>query len=451
MYSVWDWHVLVHVCRKWRKIVFASPNRLGLRLRCTPTTPVRKTLDIWPPLPIFVEIPAHLPLHPAPDDDNLITAFEERDRVCVVALHGLMHGQLERFAAVMQEPFPALTHLCLESDSSEVAPALPATFMGGSAPRLQSLQLKGISFPALPNFTLSPNDLTLLNLHDIPSTGYISPGTMVAFLSTLTSLQFLTIEFKTPILPPDPRSQRVTPPVRVLLPVLSNFRFKGVSEYLEDTVAQIDTPLLTIFDVVFFNQLTFTIPRLSQFIHRTETIKSYSQLRLTFTSHQVLIGFSHGSLHGFSLSILCSPSDWQLLSIVELCGPPLCLSPNVERLQIFNGVVDLSKWQDNMDPVQWREVLRPFTSVRELYVSDTMWPLLAPGLKELTGERTMDVLPMLGDLFVEYEPAGSLPKTVEPFVTARKNAGHSVVVHCRDGKDRDWKAVDWYTYFSSSR
>ena len=398
---------------------------------------MRKTLDIWPPLPIFVEKPAH---HPAPDDDDLITAFEERDRVCVVALHGLMHGQLERFVAVMQEPFPALTHLCLESDS-EVAPALPAAFMGGSAPRLQSLQLKGISFPALPNFTLSPNDLTLLDLHDIPSTGYISPGTMVAFLSTLTRLQFLTIEFKTPILPPDSRSQRVTPPVRVL-PVLSNFRFKGVSEYLEDMVAQIDTPLLVIFDVVFFNQLTFTIPRLSQFIHRTETIKSYSQLRLTFTSHQVLIGYSHDSLHGFSLSIVCSPSDWQLLSIIELCGPPLCLPPNVERLRIFNGVLDPSKWQDKMDSVQWREVLRPFTSVRELYVSDTMWPLLAPGLKELTGERTMDVLPMLSDLFVEYGPAGSLPKTVEPFLTARKDAGHPVVVHCRDGKDRDWKAVD---------
>jgi len=347
----------------------------------------------------------------------------------------------------MQEPFPALTHLCLESDNG-VTPALPATFMGGSAPRLQSLQLKGISFPALPNFTLSPDDLTLLDLHDIPSTGYISPETMVAFLSTLTRLQFLTIEFKTPIIPPNPRSQRVTPTVRVLLPVLLQFRFKGVCKYLEDMVAQIDTPLLVIFDVVFFNQLTFTIPRLSQFICCTETIKSYSQPQLTFTSCQVLIGFSHGSLHGISLCILCSPSDWQLSSIVELCGPPLCL---VERLQILNGIVDPSKWQGDVDQVQWREVLRPFTSVRELYVSDTMWPLLAPSLKELTGERTMDVLPMLYDLFLELEPSASPQKIVESLITARNLAGHPVAVHRQDGQDWDWKAVDWYTYFSSSR
>jgi len=36
-YPTWDtprntWHALVHVCRRWRYIVFASPRRLNLRL-----------------------------------------------------------------------------------------------------------------------------------------------------------------------------------------------------------------------------------------------------------------------------------------------------------------------------------------------------------------------------------------------------------------------------------
>lgn len=34
------WHTLVHVCRKWRIIVFGSPRRLDLRLLCTASTPV---------------------------------------------------------------------------------------------------------------------------------------------------------------------------------------------------------------------------------------------------------------------------------------------------------------------------------------------------------------------------------------------------------------------------
>ena len=33
------WHTLVHVCRRWRCVVFASPRRLNLRLLCTEKRP----------------------------------------------------------------------------------------------------------------------------------------------------------------------------------------------------------------------------------------------------------------------------------------------------------------------------------------------------------------------------------------------------------------------------
>jgi len=46
----------VHVCRKWRNIVFASPCRLDLRLFCDARTPVRETLDVWPLLPIVTKV-----------------------------------------------------------------------------------------------------------------------------------------------------------------------------------------------------------------------------------------------------------------------------------------------------------------------------------------------------------------------------------------------------------
>lgn len=53
--TVESWRTLVHVCRHWRSVVFGSPRRLNLRLLCTPETQVRKTLDVWPYLPIFVQ------------------------------------------------------------------------------------------------------------------------------------------------------------------------------------------------------------------------------------------------------------------------------------------------------------------------------------------------------------------------------------------------------------
>jgi hypothetical protein len=52
----------------------------------------------------------------------------------------------------MQTQFPALIHLELDIVGiiSGPAPALPDDFLGGSAPRLQTLRLHSITFPTLP-------------------------------------------------------------------------------------------------------------------------------------------------------------------------------------------------------------------------------------------------------------------------------------------------------------
>ena len=400
-------------------------------------------MDIWSHLPILVEKPAHPP-YPALSevgDDNLIAALKERDRVRVIMLSGLTDCQLENFAEVMHGPFPTLTHLDLRSDD-EVAPTLPATFMGGSAPLLQRLSLTGISFPALPNLILSPDNLTSIELHDIPSTGYISPEAMVVFLSTLTSLGSLIIEFKSPT-SAQPTGGPMVPPPRVLIPVLKYFRFKGVSEYLGDMVAQFDTPLLSNLEVVVFNRLNFVIPRLSQFINRTETLKSLNQAELSFDSRFVEIKFFHRYVHNLSLHVPCSESYSQLSSIVQLCGSPLPLPSSAERLNIHEGLLSPQNWQYDADHKQWPDILQLFPLARELYVSDTIWPLLAPTLTQHTGERTVDVLPMLCDLFLErLKPSELLPETIKPFIAARKLAGHTVAVHRREGQDWSWNVID---------
>src|SRR6266852_1607701 len=48
------WQSLAHVCRRWRSLVFRSPRRLNLQLYCTPKTPAKDTLDLWPALPLIV-------------------------------------------------------------------------------------------------------------------------------------------------------------------------------------------------------------------------------------------------------------------------------------------------------------------------------------------------------------------------------------------------------------
>jgi hypothetical protein len=196
--------------------------------------------------------------------------------------------------------------------------------------------------------------------------------------------------------------------------------------------------------VVFFNQLIFAIPRLALFIHRTETLKSLStRAALSFERRHVLVRIIDTTSLGLTLCIPCSPSDWQISSIAQLCGPPLPTPSNVERLTISGDTVDIANWQDVIDLGQWLDILQLFSSVQELYVAETMWHILAQSLKGHSGERTMNVLPMLRDLFLERpRPSESLPETVVSFIAARKLAGHPVVVHRREGQAWTTQAVD---------
>jgi hypothetical protein len=209
------WYGLVQICQRWRNLVLGSPIHLNLHLVCNEKTPVRDMLHIWPPLPIIIW--SHR--HGVVDKDNVIAALEHRDRVRLISITHIVGSELERFAAVMQESFPALTHLNLDSD--KLTPALPDTFLGGSAPHLQFLRLMDIPFPGLPKLLLTTNGLVELRLSSIPHTGYFSPETIVAALSNLTRLQVLHIKFASPASRPPQNTRRPPPQTRTVLPSLT--------------------------------------------------------------------------------------------------------------------------------------------------------------------------------------------------------------------------------------
>jgi pimeloyl-ACP methyl ester carboxylesterase len=118
------------VCRKWRNIVFGSPRRLKLRLCCN-RTQRRLKLDVWPLLPIVVRGYGYGSMR------YIIAALEHNDRICGVDFGG-SSSIMEQVLAAMQQPFPALTSLELRGDE---APAISFSFLGGSAPSLESLCL----------------------------------------------------------------------------------------------------------------------------------------------------------------------------------------------------------------------------------------------------------------------------------------------------------------------
>src|SRR5258707_9687018 len=189
------WHTLVHVCRKWRSVVFGSPLRLNLQLFCTEKTPVREMLAVWPPLPIVIRQSGE----PTWSIDNIMAAVEHNDRVCEISLWQVTSLELEGVLAPMQKPYPVLTDLTIWWDDDGAAPIVPESFLGGSAPRLRHLRLDYIPFPGLPKLLLSATHLVTLDLWGIPNSGYFTPEAIVTGLSTSTSLEEFMLEFESPL------------------------------------------------------------------------------------------------------------------------------------------------------------------------------------------------------------------------------------------------------------
>jgi hypothetical protein len=414
------WQTLVHVCRRWRRLVFGSPRRLNLRLFCSDETPARGTLDVWPALPLFIEC-----IGKAKSVDNFVTVLECSDRVRSIRLMDLKSSDSEKLSAAMQVPFPELTFLELWSND-ETLSVLPDSSLGGSAPRLEHLWLDRIPFPGLPKLLLSTTHLVDLYLDNIPHSGYIPPEAIVTSLSTLTRLEQLWLQFKSPQSRPDPAHQRPPPPTRSVLPNLTYFRFKGDSEYVEVVMAHIDAPRLLDLHTTLFNDIEFDTPQLTQFIGRTLTVNAFEKARITFEGDAATVGLSSltsGNYEKLEVNILCSELDWQVSSMEQVCTS--CLPP----LPTLDLHIDYRHRQDNVENAQWLGLLHPFTSVKDLYLSEEIAQRIVPALQELVGFRATEVLPTLENIFLEEDQrSGPVQEGIQQVVAVRQATNHPIAV-----------------------
>ena len=446
-----EWQTLVHVCQRWRSLVFGSPRRLNLRLVFRPTTPAKETLDVWPPLRLHIHCSD---FHTTETVDNIIAVLERSDRVCYIAIS---LPSLEKVSTAMQKSFPELTGLLLSS-RDEMAPVVPDSFLGGSAPRLEFLLLHRISFPGLPKLLLSTTHLDYLYLDDIPHSGYISPDAMATALSTLINLRRLALEFQSPRSHPDLASRRPPPPTRLVLPSLTYFQFKGVTDYFDDLVTRIDTPLLGMLQIVFFNQIIFDTPQFIQFISRTPKLKVLEQAHIIFETRAAGIRLiSTSGQPEFCVKIPCEKLDWQVSSLEQVCSsclPPLSM---LEDLYIYQNTIpqiattdslvsaehDIGNTLDNIENTLWLELLHPFTAVKNFYLSKQFAPHIMLALQELDGGGTTEVLPTLQNIFLEdFQQSGPVHEAVGQFVAMRQVTSHDIAVSRWDNLSQDKLRLD---------
>jgi hypothetical protein len=402
---------------------------------------MKKTLDVWPrSIPIVIqESRSRLPLSGA----NIIAALKHHDRVSEIILY-TTSTVLKRLYKVMKKPYPVLTHLRIHISNSKSVPVLRNTFLGGSAPRLESLSLVGVSFPALPKFLPSCHDLVSVVLAEIPNAGYHSPEAMATALSVLTKLKEVSIGFESPASRPDPTNKPPSLLTRIVLPSLTSLWFFGASEYFEDLVARIDTPAILSVDTRFFNQLDFDMPNFLQFISRTQIPGSFEEAKLYFYyDWAVFIHFGHRDLPGgkesrsaLDIRISCHALDWQVACVAQICGKFSPFLSNVERLLIATDSLDykrttdvvFSDWKDYVDNPQWLEIFHAFSALQHMRIPPRLGEIIASALQELTGERVMDALPMLCHLYLP-PPSASAQQAIQPFISSRQRSNYPVTIH----------------------
>src|SRR6266851_4576418 len=359
------------------------------------------------------------------DEEGITLALQHRDRVCRISLE-MPAPSLQKFITAINDEFPILEFLDITPPTKHNTHLiLPSTFQ---APQLRLLNLEHFASPIGSPLLTTAVGLSTLSLHWIHPSAYPHPDHFLQMLSLLPHLGLLDIGFRSSVSKRDIERQLLDTPIatHITLPNLYRFRFTGVSIYLEALLPHMTTPLLETLRVQFFNQLTFSVPCLLQFMTTADNFR-FNRVRLLFY-HEAVAVFVYSSVGteicSFTVDVYCGHLDWQVSSVAQIFN---ALGP------LFSDVVDLaldykehtlsSEWHNQVDRAQWRELLGSFRNVKTLRVHNGLVSDLSRSL-QLDGEPPPELLPELTELVC---PAGSVDdKIFSAFIDEREVAGQPV-------------------------
>ena len=429
----WWWYALAHVCRRWRNIILGSATYLGLSLLCTYGTPVAEMLAHSPPLPLLVVYATEDRELTTEDEEGIILALKQHGRVSRVRFNESVTITQKPLVA-MDEEYPILEYLYIVGPIKDDSTILrfPETLQ---APHLRVLGLRGFALPMGSPLLTTAVGLVTLHLSMVHPSTYFHPNTLLQWISLMPHLETLKILFELSIPNRDVERQLIHTPIiaPITLPNLHRFHFRGVSSYLEALVHRITTPRLKDLNIEFFNQLTFSVPRLLQFIIAAENLRLGSAA-LSFFDKSVGVEiypywFLIGQFdeHPLVIAVNSCHLDWQASSMAQISNSLNQIFSAVEDLFLQHNVHSESFEEHNeVDRNEWRKLLRPFSNVKALRIHMGLVKVLSRCLELEDGELPLELFPELQEITIYG--SGDTGNALTSFINSRRNAGRPVIL-----------------------
>jgi hypothetical protein len=385
-----------------------------------------------PPLPLIIDY-FGLDDHDitADEEEGITLALQQRDRVRRIRLDAPVPN-LERLILTMDEEFPVLESLVLmPPDKHHTALILPIAFR---APLLRCLILVNFAFPITSALLTTDVSLVTLFLDYIFPSVYSRPNYLLQRLSLMPQLEILGISFHSPVSNREVTRQLLHTPIRehVTLPDLRWFAYRGVSDYLEAILPRITTPRLEKLQIIFFNQLTLSIPHVLRFMDTTANLK-FCSAEVIFDDkaiHVKLYPRDGAALDASFIRVGCTDFEWQVASAAQLSFQLGTVLSTVVYLDFKYEKVDISQELNNeANCTRWREILRSFSNVKTLRVPNGLIKDLSRSLQVVEGESPMELLPELKEL--KYATTDDAGDEFMVFIDARQNAGRPVTLFRR--------------------
>jgi hypothetical protein len=420
------WYRLAHVCQRWRNLILGSASYLGLSLVCTNGTPIENMLAHSPPLPLTVDYRSKDGVT-AEDEEGILLALEQRHRVRHLRLVFPVQS-LRKLVMAIDEEFPILEYLIMDPRTkNDTVLVLPETLQ---APNLHHLVLRGFTCPIRSRLHPTAVGLVTLYLGIHHSSAYFQPNVLLQWISFMPQLENLAIAFSFPVPNRDVERHTHMPitTTHIALPNLRLFGFRGTSAYLEAVVCRITTPRLENMQILLFKQLTFSIPRLSQFMNTTENLR-FDSAKIMFKDKEIAVRmFSReANTHALGVSVDCWHLDWQVSSVVQISNALSQVFSAVEHLTLGHEVhIQSSEEHNYVDRIEWRNLLRSFSNVKTLRVKDGLFEELSRCLQLEDGELPLELLPELQEL--KYHRSRDTGDAFTSFIDSRQNAGRAVTL-----------------------